>query len=271
MEKLMTRSSNWRSIFNGTNLKIFAAILMLGDHIYEFWYSTGNFMLLHMLGRMVFPIFLFLSAEGFHYTKSKKVYIIRMLIAGIAMTVISMTVTELFPNDNIVFANNAFKTFCTVAVYMLAWDYIKDGIKTKKVKEIFKGIGISLIPIVVMVFINMIIMLTAKDGIVPDGYRILLMILMSFPNLMVEGGAAMVLLGLLFYIFRENRIIQVLVLVALSVFVYIINKNSVQWMMVFAAIPMLLYNGEKGRGLKYFFYIYYPVHLVILYLIATFI
>lgn len=37
-----------------------------------------------------------------------------------------------------------------------------------------------------------------------------------------------------------------------------------QWMMIFALPILLTYNGEKGRGCKWFFYIYYPLHLTIL-------
>ena len=32
--------------------------------------------------------------------------------------------------------------------------------------------------------------------------------------------------------------------------------------------PILLYNGKRGRQLKYFFYIFYPLHLLILYGLA---
>ncbi|WP_376716330.1 TraX family protein [Vagococcus carniphilus] len=44
---------------------------------------------------------------------------------------------------------------------------------------------------------------------------------------------------------------------------------NTQWMMVFSVIPILLYNGEKGRGMRSFFYIFYPAHIWLLYIIAS--
>lgn len=32
---------------------------------------------------------------------------------------------------------------------------------------------------------------------------------------------------------------------------------------------MVLYNGQKGKGFKNFFYIFYPTHIIALYLLAT--
>jgi hypothetical protein len=91
------------------------------------------------------------------------------------------------------------------------------------------------------------------------------------PNiLLVEGGFILVILGVLFYALRKWRWAQIAVLAALSALVFINgNGTDIQGLMVFAAIPMLLYNGEKGRGMKNFFYIFYPAHIYLLYIIAT--
>ena len=43
----------------------------------------------------------------------------------------------------------------------------------------------------------------------------------------------------------------------------LLNVNY-QWIMIFALPFLLTYNGKRGKGLKKFFYIYYPVHLAVL-------
>lgn len=44
-------------------------------------------------------------------------------------------------------------------------------------------------------------------------------------------------------------------------------NNPIQEYGVFSVIPLALYNGERGRSMKYFFYVFYPLHLTILFLI----
>lgn len=48
----------------------------------------------------------------------------------------------------------------------------------------------------------------------------------------------------------------------------LLYENS-QWMMIFSLIFIFMYNGEKGKGLKYLFHIFYPLHIVILFVIES--
>lgn len=113
-------------------------------------------------------------------------------------------------------------------------------------------------------------MLGSEGEISPVLTQVFAIVMLMIPNLFtVEGGIFMVLLGLIFYIFRTNRKIQFLVLIILSFLAFYTNRTGVQWMMVFAIIPLYFYNREKGRGDKNFFYIFYPVHIYILYIVAS--
>ena len=51
----------------------------------------------------------------------------------------------------------------------------------------------------------------------------------------------------------------------------LIWNRSIQGFGAFAMIPIALYNGSRGRKMKYFFYIFYPAHLLILFVISRYI
>lgn len=73
-----------------------------------------------------------------------------------------------------------------------------------------------------------------------------------------------ILLVFVFYVFRENRRVSV-VMGALWNLLY---QGTVQIFGMLAMIPIALYNGKPGKRMKYFFYVFYPLHLTILYLAA---
>ena len=41
-----------------------------------------------------------------------------------------------------------------------------------------------------------------------------------------------------------------------------------QWFMILSLPFILLYNGQRGRKMKYFFYVYYPLHVYLLVILA---
>jgi len=254
---------------NATTIKIIAVVLMFCDHIHQMFTSAGAPIFLTWLGRPVFPMFLFIIAESFHYTGSRKKLLIRLFIASCVMIAGNFIIgTLIFPNENIVLINNAFSTFFMVGLYILFWDMFLNGIQTKSIRKIIVAILLSIIPIISAI---PMLLVTSLDNLPPPW---ILRLLFFIPNmLLVEGGFLMVIMGILFYIFRQKRWVQILILIIISIIVFIVNPDSRllagQWMMIFAIIPMFLYNGKKGFGLKNFFYIFYPVHIYVLYIIAT--
>lgn len=76
-----------------------------------------------------------------------------------------------------------------------------------------------------------------------------------------DYGAGGVLLICMFYITRENKLIQCL-LCALLLYVF---YGTFELYGLIALIPILLYNGKRGPSTKMIFYWFYPVHLLILF------
>lgn len=258
----------WK-ILDATTLKLLAVILMFMDHIHQMFYFVGAPTWLTMAGRLVFPIFLFAAAESFHYTSNKKKYLQRLLIASWGMTILTFVLQKIAPNDHVVLMNNAFSTFFVAGLYMLFWDMIADGIRNKKPKQVVKAILCCFISILSALPIFFVATLSSNETIPLALIRLLITISLLIPNLLViEGGVAMVALGVAFYIFRKHRTLQIAILLILSAIVYAIG-NDIQWVMCFAAIPMALYNGARGKGMKQFFYIFYPLHIGVLYIASS--
>jgi len=98
------------------------------------------------------------------------------------------------------------------------------------------------------------------------------------PNLYLnEYGFEFVALGVLMYFLREKKdllcVMYILFCIAQFSSEMILGESGfpTQWMMV-AALPLMMrYNNEKGHGMKYFFYIFYPAHTFMLFYIANFV
>ena len=81
-----------------------------------------------------------------------------------------------------------------------------------------------------------------------------------------DYGAGGVLLICVFYLTKENKIIQCL-LIALLLYLCF---GTFELYGLIALIPILLYNGKRGPSIKMFFYWFYPIHLLALYLITAY-
>lgn len=235
---------------SANTLKILASIFMVLDHMWATIVSGNDWMT--YLGRLTFPIFAFLISEGFIHTSNVKKYILRLL--GFAL--LSEIPFNLFYGGNWFYPYHQNVMF-TLLLGLLGIVVIDKARKEKTAKSIIKTV-LLLIPISLGAFI-------------------------TFPDYGFWGYLTVIM----FYLFRGFRFAWVLQLVSMillhlilpegqNIIVELFGKNyefAVQGFAVLALIPIWLYNGKKGKGgkiLQYGFYAFYPVHMIILYLIRYF-
>lgn len=187
------------------------------------------------------------------------------------MTIGNAIIGNVFHNGNVGLMNNAFSTFFIIGLYICSWDLLSKGLRNKSYKELIQGLGLFLFPILSSIPIVVLAGILETPHVNLIVVQIVAFILSLVPSILIaEGSFMMVILGLLFYIFRTNRIVQIIVLAIISVIAHLFDPTTVQWMMIFAAIPMYFYNGERGSGNKNFFYIFYPAHIYLLWILASF-
>jgi hypothetical protein len=267
-----TSIQKW-GLLNGNQLKIIGIIMMACDHVHQMFIAQGAPDWLNWIGRPVAPLFLFLCAEGFYHTRSKKRYMLLLFIGFEFMNFVSPLIANAMVLEEVALINNIFGTLLLATIFMYAADLLRQGVKEKKVGRAVLGVLIvaafALLSVLFLTLFSQII--NPSSALSPETITMIINVIRFIPNpVITEGGFALVLLGLLFYLFRGNKLIQILILAALSTLVYFTAAGA-QWMMVFAFILILLYNGAKGSGNKYFFYIFYPAHIYILYAAAWFI
>lgn len=237
-------------ILNSNALKVIAMILMLLDHMWGTIIPGNQWMTL--VGRMAFPIFAFLIVEGYIHTSDYKKYIKRLLIFGLLSEIpfnLIYTGSIIFP-----FHQNVLFTLVLGLLIINEIDKIKNNKEIKlRVKSILKILLFLLITII--------------------GF--------------VDYGITGVLTIVVFYLFREfkfawlGQLISLILLYIVffkgqSIIINIFNYEyflPIQGMGVLSLILIWLYNGKKGNNsklLKYIFYSFYPVHMLMLYLIYYF-
>lgn len=243
----------------GFQLKVTGVVTMVLDHIAEFFLFLGVPMWFHWIGRIAAPIFLFESSEGFIHTRNRKRYMFRLLAGFWLMGVINMILNRYFAVGDAIVINNIFGTLFLGTVYMQACEYFKQ-----------KNIGKGLIWFLVPTLLSILVVALLSSGLLNSkiGFFLFQAFNLLVPTLLLtEGGVLFVLLAVLFYLFHGKKNLQVAALVIIALITLVTGgvqhafTMNYQWMMLFSAIPIILYNGEKGRSMRNFFYIFYPAHI----------
>ena len=213
--------------FNSFQLKWIAIITMVIDHVGAVLFPHR--MMFRVIGRIAFPIFCFLLVEGFFHTRDIYRYLIRLGV----FAVLSEIPYDLAFHGKVleIDGQNVFLT-------------------------LFLGV------------LLMYLMEKNRNILVRIVYVLLIMWMASV--LHTDYGYRGILLILIYYLLHARKELKVSVGAAWNIFMYMDIMNlawiPVQYFGAFASVPIALYNGERGPKIKYFFYLFYPCHLLVLYM-----
>ncbi len=221
---------------SAAGLKWLAMLTMLIDHIGAVFVIGPWYIWMRMIGRMAFPIYCFLLAEGAAHTRSRLKYALRLLLCAV--------VTE--PIFDYTLHGGWFKTGHQNVLWTLLFALLAIMIgdfRGRKWKSPLLSWGGRILSLLLKVLALLSMMKLAEwMGTDYGGY-----------------GVAMVVC---FYWLRRVRWLSWLTAGALTWL-----KGGLQIYAVWALAPIALYNGRKGRGSRWF-YLFYPAHLAVLGLAA---
>ena len=231
-------------------IKNIAIITMLIDHTIKAFNINNPF--LYLLGRIAFPLFAFQITIGYENTKNLKKYIGRILIFAIISQIPFIIFhQEFFPNQAIPL--NILFTLIIGIICMYVYD-------ARIIDEIKKDEKI-LIYVLKIAIISTLVVLASVINVDYSSYGVILIL---FIHIYYKKNK-------LFFI---NGYIVITLLKYTITYFYTVPIDYYISMLIGGIIPLaiiLSYNGKKGKSIKYWFYILYPLHLTVLIIIKLFI
>ncbi|MEG1932124.1 MAG: TraX family protein [Pygmaiobacter sp.] len=246
-----------------TTLKLIALGLMFLDHIYEF--IGGAPIVLTWLGRMSASLFVFCTAWGFFYTRNRKKYLLNLYVWGVGMAVLDVLLSVLVPSAKTQPINDIFVTLLLSCMIIAIIEGFRGGDRVLA-KQLLVLLLVAQVASDVLGW---------QAQMRCEALPLWVLPVAIFPSvLLCEGGLLWVTLGVCLYFTRTDKKKLTLVYVLFSFLWLLLVPTSFtcesllmqnyQWMMIGALPLMLCYNGKKGRGLKWLFYVFYPAHIALL-------
>ena len=227
---------------NGFHLKLIAICTMFVDHL-GYTLFPGD-LWLRCVGRVAFPIFCFLIAEGCVYTHDRKKYALRLLVFALLSEIPFNLMNSGAVWDS--YHQNVLWTLLTGALVCWLMDW---AIK----RHTRKAFVIAIIGLLAAFWLI---------GLAETDY-----------------GSDGMMLVVVFYLIKRMRcssdkkmLHYAIVLALFSIAVMNWNLSIELWSLV-ALVPIWLYNGQRGfspKAVQYGFYAFYPVHILVLSLIVMY-
>jgi hypothetical protein len=231
----------------GNMIKIIAAVLMVVDHTGVILMQEGG--ILRILGRISMPLFAYMIAEGAKYTKNKLKYL--GMIAGLATAcqlIFYFAMHELYMCILV--------TFSLSITLIYALDFVKWAYLSGKGNVFIQAISIILL----FVLVGATYYLTTIFQIDYGFFGIMMPVFASITDMRgyeIPEKSRWI----------ESNFVRVL-LMAIPMLLRMAYSEPIMWYSFLALPILLLYSEKRGRWkMKYFFYIFYPVHLGLIYII----
>lgn len=233
--------NNRKTGFNSNTLKLIAIIAMTADHltsvIFPGYPKDMEILLLHTIGRLTMPIMCFFIAEGYHYTHDLKKYITRLFILAV---ISHFAYNFAFGIPFIPFQTTVFNQ--TSIIWSLAWGLVALAVSESHHPKLRPWIKTA------------ILMVIAIISFCSDWSSIAVLVIVA--NGQNRGDFKKQMMNMLWYVSLYSCVY----------FLFIDRVYGLLQMTVALSIPLLsMYNGQRGewKGMKWLFYAYYPLHLII--------
>ena len=219
-------------ILDGTSLKLIAMISMVFDHVGDMFFPDALWM--RMIGRLAMPLFSFCIAEGYAHTKNKQRYLLRI---GVFALVSEIPFDLAFEGRVGLGHQNIMLSFFLAILALMVFDRIRGEGKEH-------AAGKTLLGILCVCAVAVLALVLRADYTLFAVLAVFLFYVLRNRHPLLRCGVGVGFLAL-------TRTVGYYRATGLSL------------------IPLLLYNGKRGRGLKWLFYAFYPGHLLLLYLLKT--
>lgn len=247
---------------SASGLKYLACLFMVIDHVDAIFFLMGSvavpesllYYLLRILGRISFPLFAFLLSEGCRYTRDYRRYLGRLaLFAAISQLPYTLAFGE--------WSGSVILTFFLAAGAIFFYE---------KALQRWNSTPLAFIPLLLAVILAE--MLRCDYG--------WLGVAIVFALYLCHGRLKRQLICLAIFIFCLYGIQTLPALLLLAVpttgipitthdlVLQVLLSGAFTLSACLSLVPIAFYNGRRGKGNKYFFYVFYPSHLFILYIIA---
>jgi hypothetical protein len=230
---------------NRNALKYIAIVAMLIDHIGWAFVPTNSILgqVMHFFGRLTGPTMAYMLYEGYMHTKNVKKYAIRLGV----FSLVSWIPYSLFETGK--------------------WYYPQFGV-------------------IFTLFLALLILYMWDKMDIPKAVKVILTVIACILSFMGDWMIFDILWPLFLFIYRDNykkqwRSFYIIIVVEVALFTVfaVVSGRPFTALFQFGAfmvppILMYLYNGESGSKHafhKWFFYVFYPLHLLILWALRTYV